>query len=478
MAALESAGLGKGWTHNYVRYLLFNGPTPLALVRGNGYQEFLSRTASGVYDSVSSSRIRLTSQTDVWVASLRDGSKEFYNTAGQLTGTATASGSTTTLAYQGNRLTSITGPHGHTLQLEYEGDHLARVRGPDNQFVTYHYDAQGRLTSLDYPDTTTRTYHYEDAAFPNQLTGITSAGGIRYSTYTYDSLGRAVSSEHAGGAQGITLAYAPTSTTVTDSALGTTTYALSSAAGIRRIVGINHNGLSESFVREALTGRITEAIDAKGFVTRYTYDTVHPLTKTEAFGTPRARMITTAWHPTFRLPTQIDEPGKGTTFTHDASGNVESKTVLDTTTSTSRTWSYTYNSLGQVLTEDGPRTDVVDRTTYTYYNCTTGYQCGQVHTITGALSHVTTYNSYNAHGQPLTITDPNGVATTLTYDLRQRLTSRMVGTELELTRFRGLFTVTDGGVCHGQEGNQIHAGVPATDRRFGARWTSAGAAGA
>ena len=37
--------------------------------------------------------------------------------------------------------------------------------------------------------------------------------------------------------------------------------------------------------------------------------------------------------------------------------------------------------------------------------------------------------TYNPHGQPLTITDPNGVVRTLTYDNRLRLTSREVGTE-------------------------------------------------
>ncbi|HEY7642943.1 MAG TPA: RHS repeat-associated core domain-containing protein [Steroidobacteraceae bacterium] len=143
----------------------------------------------------------------------------------------------------------------------------------------------------------------------------------------------------------------------------------------------------------------------------------------------RQRKTSTQWHSTYRLPTQIDEPGKRTTFTHDTSGNVLTKTVLDTTTSESRTWTYTYNSFGQVLTANGPRTDVSDVTAYTYYSCTTGYECGQLHTVTNALGHVTTYNTYNAHGQPLTITDPNGLVTTLTYDLRQRLTSRTVGSE-------------------------------------------------
>jgi YD repeat-containing protein len=64
-----------------------------------------------------------------------------------------------------------------------------------------------------------------------------------------------------------------------------------------------------------------------------------------------------------------------------------------------------------------------------YYTCTTGCECGQLHTVTNAAGQTTTYNTYNAHGQPLTITDPNGVVTTLTYDLRQRLVSRQIGSE-------------------------------------------------
>ena len=102
------------------------------------------------------------------------------------------------------------------------------------------------------------------------------------------------------------------------------------------------------------TATPTSAIDFNDIETRRTYDLTRNLetSRTEAYGTPRARTITTQWHSTFRLPTQIDEPGKRTTFTHDANGNVLTKTVLDTTTSESRTWTYTYNSFGQVLTAE------------------------------------------------------------------------------------------------------------------------------
>lgn len=45
-------------------------------------------------------------------------------------------------------------------------------------------------------------------------------------------------------------------------------------------------------------------------------------------------------------------------------------------------------------------------------------------------------------GNPLTIIDPNGVVTTLTYDLRQRLTSRSVGNELTGYQYDGVGQLT------------------------------------
>lgn len=163
-----------------------------------------------------------------------------------------------------------------------------------------------------------------------------------------------------------------------------------------------------------MNGNIVSAVDFNGVETAYWVDTVRNLEsmRFEAANTPFPRAVGTQWHPTFRLPVEIHGGGKLTTYMHDASGNVLTKTVLDWSTYQSRTWTYTYNSFGKVLTADGPRTEVSDITTYTYYSCTTGAQCGQLHTATNAAGHVTTYNSYNAHSQPLTITDPNGVLTT------------------------------------------------------------------
>ena len=94
-----------------------------------------------------------------------------------------------------------------------------------------------------------------------------------------------------------------------------------------------------------------------------------------------------------------------------------------------RTASYTYNNFGQVLTMDGPRTDVADVMTYEYDNQ------GNRTKMTNALGHQTHYTSYDALGYLLSMTDPNGVVTNYTYDLRQRLTSftAAAGTPLAAT---------------------------------------------
>src|SRR5713226_2755804 len=170
---------------------------------------------------------------------------------------------------------------------------------------------------------------------------------------------------------------------------------------------------------------------------RLSYDLTRNLqtSRTEAYGTSLARTIATTWNATYRLPATITEPSgvSGvnlvTTFTYDTAGNLTKKNL--TAGSVSREWNYTYNARGQVLTVDGPRTDVTDVTTIAYYSDTdTCVGCrGQVYTVTNAAGHITTFNSYDADGRPTQITDPNGVATTLTYKTRGWLASRSVGGE-------------------------------------------------
>ena len=194
------------------------------------------------------------------------------------------------------------------------------------------------------------------------------------------------------------------------------------------------SGTSQDSSTYDTNGNLSIYTDFNGTITKYFYDLTRNLetSRIEAYGTSRQRTISTQWNTTWRKPSLITDPNRTTGFTYNALGNALTKTVTDTsvTPNVVRTWTYTYDGYGRMLTAVGPRSDVVDKTTYIYYTCTTGYQCGQVNTMSNALNQVTTFLTYNAHGQPLTIADPNGVLTTLTYDARQRLTSRQVSTEL------------------------------------------------
>ena len=79
---------------------------------------------------------------------------------------------------------------------------------------------------------------------------------------------------------------------------------------------------------------------------------------------------------------------------------------FSSTSGENRTWTYTWNGTGQLLTATLPRTDVSSTTTY-------GYTGGALTSISNALSQDTDILTYTSGGLPLTITDPNSVLTTL-----------------------------------------------------------------
>ena len=104
--------------------------------------------------------------------------------------------------------------------------------------------------------------------------------------------------------------------------------------------------------------------------------------------------------------------------TSDTTGSLGFTATL--TTTPARTWSYTYDTQGRLLTENGPRTDVSDITTYTYYSTSLPgfYQSGDLWKITNALGHVTVFNKYDANGRVLDILMADNTPVSLTYNLR------------------------------------------------------------
>jgi RHS repeat-associated protein len=134
----------------------------------------------------------------------------------------------------------------------------------------------------------------------------------------------------------------------------------------------------------------------------------------------------------------VDLSGATTTVanTFSTTGLLTQQTTTGYVNGVSTTYSRrsTYDARGRVLTETGPRTDLTQTTTYTYYadNDADAARAGQLNTLTDALNHVTTYagsagfTSYTPFGDAQSLVDPNGVTTQFSFDARGRVTSSTV----------------------------------------------------
>jgi YD repeat-containing protein len=507
------ARYGRRWRDSFDRSVSVDGSNAVTF-RQDG-KAFRFVPAGGAWVGEADTNDRLTELKDAlgartgWQLYVAAGDEtEFYDASGRLLSIRSRSGLAQTLTYSdgtggpnGGFILDVNGqPTTVALQsglliravdsfariLAFGYDASSRVRkvtDPQGGVYQFIYDANGNLGSIAFPDAGVRGFLYNEpantggAALPNALTGITDENGARFATFQYDAQERAVSTEHAGGAQRYTLTYgAGGSTTVTDP-LGTPrTYGFNIVLGAFKNAGIvgpacpSCGPAAQSF---DANGNVASRTDWNGNVTLYGYDLARNLetSRSEAFGTAQARTITTQWHPGFRLPVRVAEPLRTTSYVYNGDGVscgvmgdgatlvpgvLCAKTIQPTSDATGaagfgatpvgspRTWRYTHNANGSVLTVDGPRTDVADVTAYAYYandDADPGRR-GNLAAFANALGHTTQILAYNAHGQPLTIVDPNGLGTALTYDSRQRLTSRSVGGELTIYSYDGVGQLT------------------------------------
>ena len=381
-------------------------------------------------------------------------------------------------------------------QLQFEHDLLGRTTAtidPNNQVTLYTYDGPSagctnpglqsqfqvctanNLTSIIYPDGKTKTLYYNEAAqiqsnctnvnpvgggfyfLLHDLTGIVDENGNRTNSWTYNCTGVATGSFLGNGMDSYQIAVGTPNASGISSSSVTSPLGAQMTYGFTQINGVTLNnsiaqptGSGSAAATASSTydvyGNMSSHTDFNGNITNYTYDTTRnlELTRVEGYGTAQARTITTVWNPSYRLPNQIAEPLKLTTYTYDTNGNLLTRTqqattdtngsqgVSATVTGAPRIWTYTYNNVGQVLTIVGPRTDVVDKTQFAYDNY------GNLNTVTNAANQVTTLSNYDMNGHVGTITDPNGLVTTYTYSPRGWMTSQTRGSEVTTYNYDGV----------------------------------------
>ncbi|MBL8523594.1 MAG: RHS repeat protein, partial [Betaproteobacteria bacterium] len=428
-----------------------------------------------------------------WLVTVGGGdSVETYDATGTLLSINDRSGASITFSYSTASTPVAIAPvpglligavdhFGRSLSWKYDtNSYLRRMDLPSGEFIVYDptFDGTNNLQYATHSSGGARHYLYNETPYvpsnapKNLLTGIIFEDGSR-SIYTYDSAGKPLSTESAspaGAGKYLTTPNAGSNTGAATDPLGTArSYTFTTVQGISLLQqvtqpcpGCQTSTVSSTYGYDA-NGNTTSIVDFNGNLTCYAFDAGGrnlEIRRTEGLGgsncasptyKTESRRIETDWHTSLRIPIAIREYKhnnatsattllRTTTYVYDGNnaaanpkGNVTSKSVKDEVNNVTRTWTYSnYDTYGRVGTIDGPRTDVTDTTTYTYYanDVAQGNKRGMLWKVTNAANHVTEITDYDAEGRPLSMTDANGLVTTMAYWPRGWLKQRNVGGEL------------------------------------------------
>ncbi|WP_377157515.1 RHS repeat domain-containing protein [Roseateles sp. UC29_93] len=384
---------------------------------------------------------------------------------------------------------------------------IQSITDPAGAVMPLAYDASGNLTSITFADGSSKQFLYETQSQPHLLTGRLDEAGGRIGTYRYDETGRAIESR-SGSLNGWKVRWEdppvvakpteyhdpvrdvvvrehvqnpPKKAYVTspdgqESLWDGTVIGRSALVGSRSQPAGSGCGAATSNSQFDAAGNVIQNDDFNGNRSCMAYDATRnlELTRIEGLSTAAAcaavtpallpagaRMVSSRWHPDWRMATRTAEPRRITTLVYNGqpdpfNGNtvancapadaklpdnkpivVLCKRVEQATTDETgalgfnatlqsavpaRATSWTYNATGQVLTETDPLNRVVVTNEY-YADTTADHTKGDLKSSTNAAGHVTNFTRYDAYGKPLELVDANTSTTTYAYDLRQRLTS-------------------------------------------------------
>ncbi len=196
-------------------------------------------------------------------------------------------------------------------------------------------------------------------------------------------------SEHAQGAEKITLLYNNASKAKVTNAKGKLTHyhfdSINSVPRVTEVEGFPSDNCvgANAFYSYDADGRRESKTDWNGVQTTYAYnDRGLEISRTGAVNTADERTIETQWYEDFRLATKIIQPGLTTEYLYDADGRIKQQKETDTTNiidpyptfGRTRITNYTYtefpNGVLKTMMVDGPRTNVIDVTVFDYMHLT------------------------------------------------------------------------------------------------------------
>jgi len=456
------ARLGAGWSHSHdIRIIPDQSNAPVVVSGKDGEQSSL-RVASQQYvmRGEAGDVIRKDSNGSILI---RADETLVFDQSGRLSERWKRTGGALRYSYDDqNRLSSIRHSSGRQAVLHYraggEDGLLSHITSDGLELVRYEYNGDN-LVSATYTDGAKRVYHYEDRRFPRHLTGVTQEDGQRFGWYGYDAKGRVVCSQHSAGCEqrepgvdGVRLTYSADGTTLVEYALGKrTTYHWDDRNTDRSglLKRMEYNGAQQNWQYEASgLGRTLSSTSRRGTRTTYAYTqngNERTTTVTEAAGTPQQRLITLRFDAANNRLISTSTNGRVTEYRYNAARQPVQIDTRDSTGTVLRSIHLAYcEANGPDCGYEGQLQRMVDAngnvTRWSYYTqndagCTPGadgqpgscaYRAGDLHQLTNALGHVTTFEAYDAQGRELRRRDTNGVITDFTYHPRGWLASATV----------------------------------------------------
>ncbi|VVP87034.1 RHS repeat protein [Pseudomonas fluorescens] len=321
------------WTHSYSDRTITNGKT-ITLVHSNGERSLFDKE-SGSYVARHPRAGSISKISNTWVYLAADNSTLSFDSTGRLLEFKNHE-TKYSITYTDKHL-KITNAHGDTLEVFEDTKKQPLKVKTNNIELTYDYNKYKQLVSMTralHDSSQIKRYLYEDDNDSRFLTGIIDERGVLYATWKYDQHGRAISSEHAQGAENVTIEYHPDNSTTVSNALGkSTTYKFGYFQGTKRIISIIGEPTancpkSDSTFTYDERGLLTSQTDSKGITTLYAHnDRGLETSRTEASNTPESRTITTEWHDTLSLPLKIKQPKRSIQYTYDAEGRKLTQTI-------------------------------------------------------------------------------------------------------------------------------------------------------
>ena len=466
-------GFGHGWTHSHEFRLAINtssNPIVIGLIKPNGAHLAFRNLGASIFEAADGSGDRIAANGANWELSSTS-EVTIFGSNGRVLERRFEDGTGLIYAYDViGRLATITHTTGRALAFSYADDSaaasIASVSSASATLASYAYNANGQVQSATFIPYS-RIYHYEDSRFPLHLTGISVEGGQRYSTFTYDTQGRLLVSQHAGGADKVELAYTPQGGAVVTDALGhQTNYGLKDGGAWQpkpRLPGdvVDSKGtIARTYYDESVDfrRRLDTVTDRNGTQTKHTYaEADDPVTGQparthtiqEALGLPQERTSSERRDVASNRIVLTTVGNRETRIVRNARLQPVSIAVRDAVSNQTRSITYSYceaadvaasNStcpiLGLVKSVDGPRTDVNDVTSFQYYGsddsaCATQpalctYRKGDLRKVVDALGRATEVAGYDPQGRPLSLVDINGVITDYEYQPRGWLAATKV----------------------------------------------------